>query len=62
MGLSGVAYLVQGWVLGAEGFSAANTAPQLLGYLLTVAWSLWLLVVAWRMPRFGEAATGMSNR
>jgi Domain of unknown function (DUF4386) len=58
MGLSGVAYLVQGWVLGAEGFSAANTAPQLLGYLLTVAWSLWLLVVAWRMPRSGEAAPG----
>jgi len=48
MGASGLAYLVQGWVLGAEGFSAANTAPQLLGYLLILAWSLWLAVEAWR--------------
>ena len=48
MGASGLAYLVQGWVLGAEGFSAANTAPQLLGYLLILAWSLWLAVAAWR--------------
>jgi hypothetical protein len=57
MGLSGLAYLVQGWVLGTEGFSAANTAPQLLAYLLIVAWSLWLLIVAWRRPRPGQAAS-----
>ncbi len=58
MGLSGVTYIVQGWVLGAEGFSASNTVPQLLAYLLIVAWSLWLLIVAWRMKKSGEAATG----
>jgi hypothetical protein len=58
MGVSGVAYLVQGWALGSEGFSAANTVPQLLAYVLIVTWSLWLLVVAWRMPGSGEAAPG----
>jgi hypothetical protein len=48
MGVSGLAYLVQGWVLGTAGFSAANTAPQLLAYGLIFAWSLWLVIVAWR--------------
>lgn len=28
MGLSGLAYIVQGWVLGAEGFSATNTVCE----------------------------------
>jgi hypothetical protein len=49
MGLSGLTYLAQGWVLGSEGFSATNTAPTLLGIGFILAWSLWLLVIAWRM-------------
>jgi hypothetical protein len=49
MGLSGLAYLVQGWVLGSEGFSATNTVPTLLGIIVVLAWSIWLLIVAWRM-------------
>lgn len=57
MGLSGLAYLVQGFVLGSEGFSATNTVPQLLGYLLVLAWSIWLLILAWRMKESVEAAT-----
>jgi hypothetical protein len=50
MGLCGLAYLVQGWVIGSEGFSAANTTPTLLGYVFWLVWSLWLLIVAWRLP------------
>src|SRR5437870_9167174 len=57
MGVSGLAYLVQGWVLGSEGFSATNTVPQLLAYLLVFAWSIWLLILAWRMKESVEAAT-----
>ncbi|HEX6122876.1 MAG TPA: hypothetical protein VFY89_06940 [Ktedonobacterales bacterium] len=57
MGLSGLAYLAQGWVLGSQGFSAANTAPQLLGYLIIIAWSIWLLVIAWRMKEPAGIAT-----
>jgi len=55
MGLSGLAYLVQGVVLGAEGFSARNGLPTLLGILTVLAWSVWLLVTAWRMPGPVEA-------
>jgi hypothetical protein len=47
MALSGLAYLAQGWVLGAEGFSAHNTAPTLLGIVSVLIWSVWLLIAAW---------------
>jgi hypothetical protein len=57
MGLSGLAYLVQGWLLGSEGFSATNTVMQLAGYLLILAWTIWLLIVAWRMKESVEAST-----
>jgi hypothetical protein len=43
--LSGVAYVVQGFILGSAGFSAANTVPQLLAYLLILVWSICLLFV-----------------
>jgi hypothetical protein len=47
MALSGLAYLAQGWIIGAEGFSPANTIPTLAGIVLLFAWSLWLLISAW---------------
>jgi hypothetical protein len=50
VGLSGLTYLVQGWVAGAEGFSRTHTIAILLAEGLKVAWMLWLVVVAWRMP------------
>lgn len=49
MALSGVAYLIQGWVLGTQGFSSANSTPTLVGYVLVLAWIVWLLIAAWRM-------------
>jgi hydrogenase/urease accessory protein HupE len=48
MGLSGLAYIVQGWVLGYEGFSGTDTFAILAGYVLILAWIIWLAVVAWR--------------
>jgi uncharacterized membrane protein HdeD (DUF308 family) len=49
MGLSGVSYLAQGWIIGAEGFAAANAVPTLVGIILTVVWTVWLLISAWRL-------------
>jgi hypothetical protein len=49
MGLSGLTYLVQGWVLGSEGFSPTHTILIVLAWVLTLAWMIWLVVVAWRM-------------
>jgi hypothetical protein len=58
MGLSGLAYLVVGWVLGSEGFSATLTVPQLLGYVLVLVWIIWLAIVAWRRKESVQATTG----
>ena len=48
MGLSGLDYLAQGWVLGSDGFSAGNTTAILAGYALMLAWTVWLTALAWR--------------
>ena len=48
MGLSGVTYLVQGWVVGTEGFSGTHTTLILLAWVLSLAWMIWLVVVARR--------------
>jgi hypothetical protein len=50
MGLAGLAYLVQGWVVGSEGFSQTMSTAIVLAEVLDVAWMIWLVVVAWRMP------------
>jgi hypothetical protein len=57
MGLSGVAYLIQGWVIGTSGFSAANQAPTLLGIILVALWSVWLFVTSLRLKANRSAET-----
>jgi hydrogenase/urease accessory protein HupE len=37
MGLSGLAYIAQGWVLGSEGFSATDSVASDAGYVLILA-------------------------
>jgi hypothetical protein len=51
MALSGVCYLLQGWIIGVSGFSSANTIPTLAGIVLVVAWTVWLVIAAFRRPR-----------
>jgi hypothetical protein len=50
MAVSGLTFLVQGWLAGAEGFSQPHTFAIVLAELLNATWMMWLLVVAWRMP------------
>jgi hypothetical protein len=49
MGLTGVAWLAQGWVVGSEGFSPMMSNAIVLAEVLAVVWMIWLVVVAWRM-------------
>lgn len=49
MALSGLAYVMQGWVLGTEGFPESNTVLILVGYALLLAWTVWLVVIAARV-------------
>ncbi|MGZ4664176.1 MAG: hypothetical protein ACXV5Q_03770 [Frankiaceae bacterium] len=56
VGLSGLAYLVQGWVVGADGFSPTHTILILVAWVVTLGWMTWLAVVAWRLPASVAAA------
>ncbi|MBZ5623852.1 MAG: DUF4386 family protein [Acidobacteriia bacterium] len=58
MGLSDLTYLVQGWVSGSEGFSRTHTIVIILAEVLNVAWMIWLVVFAWRMPDSEPASPG----
>jgi hypothetical protein len=49
MGLSGLTYLVQGWVVGSDGFSGTHSTLIVLAWVLSVAWMIWLVVVARRL-------------
>ena len=50
MALSGLTYLMQGWLAGAQGFSPPHTIAIVLAEVLNATWMTWLLVVTWRMP------------
>lgn len=50
MGLSGLAYLVQGWTGATEGFSQTHTIGIVTAEVFNAAWMVWLLVVGRRMP------------
>ncbi len=50
IGLSGLTYLVQGGVVGSQGFSGTHTILILLAWVLSLAWMIWLFVVARGMP------------
>ena len=64
MALSGLAYLAQGWIIGAEGFSPANTIPTLAGIVLILG--VVRVAAGQRMVREGRAApthlTGSNGR
>lgn len=49
MGLSGLVWLAQGWVVGSEGFSPTMSNAIVLAEVVDVVWMIWLVVVAWRM-------------
>ena len=60
MGLSGLAYLAQGWVLGVGGFDAANTVAILSGEVLMLSWIVWLGLVAFQAGQ-GSTRSGTAR-
>jgi hypothetical protein len=48
MAASGVAYLAQGWVVGAQGFSVADSNLIVAAWVLSVAWMGWLVAATRR--------------
>jgi len=58
MGVSGLAFIVLGWLVGTQGFTSTGTVPTDVGYLSLVAFTIWLLIVAWRRKESIQAAIG----
>jgi hypothetical protein len=58
MGLSGLVWLAQGWVVGSEGFSPMMSNAIILGEVVDVVWMIWLVVVALRMQRSATRRLG----
>jgi hypothetical protein len=56
MRLSALAYWVQGWAAGTQGFSQTQSIGIVLAEVLNAAWMVWLLVVARRMPDLGPTS------
>ena len=50
MGLTGLVYLAQGWLVGSEGFSDNMSIAIITAWVLSAVWMIWLVVVAWRTP------------
>jgi hypothetical protein len=57
MGLSGLAFIVLGWLVGTMGFTSANTLPSYAGHGLNDVWMIWLLIVALWGKESVQAAT-----
>ncbi len=58
MGLSGLAWLVVGWVFGTEGFAPIGEAPSDLAQFFLLVSIIWLLVNALRRKESVQAAIG----
>jgi hypothetical protein len=61
MGLSGLTYLVQGWVAGSEGFSPTQSVAIVLAWVLNLVWMIWLVIVARRLQDSALADDDMSR-
>ena len=63
MGLAGLVFLAQGWIVGIEGFSPTMSNAIVLAEVVDAVWMIWLLVVARRMKdleprRVADAGVG----
>jgi hypothetical protein len=62
MGLSGLIYLVQGWIAGTDGFTRAHDVAIVLAWVVNLAWMIWLAVIAWRAQDREPASPGNDGR
>lgn len=56
LALSGVSYLVVGWINGVAGFAPEVAIPTYVEEFSLLIWIVWLLITAWRMPESGQIA------
>lgn len=59
MGLSGLAYITQGWIAGAEGFSESQSNWIVTGWVLGIIWMTWLAYAFLAPPENEDGAKTM---
>ncbi len=62
VGLTGIAYIAQGFVVGAEGFSDNNSIPTLVAYAVWLVWSIWLMIFALRAKQSSAIPTDLHDK
>jgi hypothetical protein len=58
MGLSGLSYLFQGWVAGADGFTPTHDVAIVVSWVVNLIWMIWLAVIARRTHGLKPTAVG----
>jgi hypothetical protein len=58
LALGGIGYLVVGWINGVAGLAPEGAIPTYIGQLSPVIASVYLLIIAWRMPRSAAQRAG----
>jgi len=58
LALGGVGYVVAGWIVGVAGLAPQGAIPTYVAQLAPVIASIYLLIVAWRTPRFAVKPAG----
>lgn len=61
IGLSGLVQFVLGWSVGTKGFTSANAVPAIGGQFIFTVWTIWLLIVAWRMKVSVQQTSGYTQ-
>ena len=58
MGSSGMSFLMQGWVVGTEGFTEKHTILIVLSLALNLVWMFWFFLSVWRTEQRGRSRFG----
>jgi hypothetical protein len=61
IGLSGLAYIAEGWVAGAQGFNSAHSMFIIASWLFSLAWMIWLVVSTRRAPQQSPATAHLAH-
>jgi hypothetical protein len=59
IGLSGIAYIAEGWVAGSQGFNATHSILIIASWAVSLVWMTWVAVIA---GRDGSSAELLSER
>jgi hypothetical protein len=61
VGLSGIAYLAEGWVAGSQGFNSVHSILIIASWVFSLAWMIWLVVITRGAQHRASSAAALSH-